>query len=126
MNEKAKQRFVNSEKYYKIVNIALITRLCGIQKDKVFNNFKGQYITLSKADKKNIFSILYPAVKKVFLFIDKMIFSEEEHREEVKNKNRKYKNKILTAIELAEVIATTEEEQKAIKKIYSNISGIRV
>lgn len=51
---------------HKFFNLQKIIKVTGIQNDKVYNNFKGAYNSLTDAEKKQIATCLMGPVKNIF------------------------------------------------------------
>ena len=55
-----------SDKPYKYVNFKKVIDETGLNQDKVYNNLKDEYDSLTPADKKKIIDVLFPNLKQVF------------------------------------------------------------
>lgn len=55
-----------SDKPYKYVNFKKVIDETGLNQDKVYNNLKGEYSSLTPADIKKIIDVLVPNLKQVF------------------------------------------------------------
>lgn len=54
------------DKFYKFFNFKRVIDRTGIQQDKLYNNLKNEYHSLTDEDKKNIASVLMPPIKQLF------------------------------------------------------------
>ena len=55
-----------SDKPYRYVNFKKVIDETGLNQDKVYNNLKDEYDSLTPADKKKIIDVLFPNLKQVF------------------------------------------------------------
>jgi hypothetical protein len=54
------------DQFYKFFNLKKVSDLTRIQPDKIYNNMRGDYNSLSSSDTSSIAKILIPNVKKFF------------------------------------------------------------
>jgi hypothetical protein len=59
-------RVESGDPFYKFFNLKKVSDLTQIQPDKIYNNMRGDYNSLSAADTSSIAKILIPNVKKFF------------------------------------------------------------
>lgn len=55
--------------FWSLFKFHKISEVTGIQRDKLYNNLKGYYDSLNSTDKKTIFDLLAPHVKKLFEYL---------------------------------------------------------
>lgn len=55
-----------SQEYYKFFNLKKLSDILKIQPDKLYNNFKALYFSLSPKECENIVSVLRPQCEKFF------------------------------------------------------------
>jgi hypothetical protein len=53
------------DKFYKFFNFKRVIDQTGIQQDKLYNNLKNEYHSLTDEDKKNIANVLMPPIKQL-------------------------------------------------------------
>jgi hypothetical protein len=55
----------SEEEYWKIINLKRVSDTTGINRDKLYNNFRGLYSSLTPDDNKKVVDTITPGFKKI-------------------------------------------------------------